>query len=256
MKKTKTTGASQSVLVQKVSKVFLGARDFKKLAKDSVDLMTQELKRDGILGAAIFRTNEKDNTLAAYAYSAKAFNEIENILPVKFSTMTVSLDDNTNLLVRTLTTKKLQEGDDFFDFSRPVLNRISSTAVQKAAGFSLFIAYPLRLKSGHVAGVLLVALKNEEATENQRIILETYRLQLELAFENVLEFERLLEKYRRDTAKANERTHQEDIPTVRFTLRITPKQDDLLESEARKKGVDKTTLIRSLIDGLSVKTKA
>ena len=51
-------------------------------------------------------------------------------------------------------------------------------------------------------------------------------------------------------AKAHDRSHGEDIPTIRFTLRITPNQNTLLEKHARKEGVDKTAFIRSLIDDL------
>ena len=237
-------------LVRRVSEVFLGSRDFKKLAEESVNLITTELKDMGIIGAALFRVNKEKDRLDGYAYSSRAFRTVEKLLPLKFSSLSVSFSEKDNLLIKALTTNSVQEGNMLRDFTYPTLTHTASTAVQKVIGMSYLLAYPLRLKAGKAEGGLLIGLKNEEPTKDQRIILETFRLQLELAFENVYEFEKLLERHKRNMAKAHDRSHGEDIPTIRFTLRITPNQNALLEKHARKEGVDKTAFIRSLIDDL------
>ena len=238
----------QSRLLQKVAQVFLGTRDFKRLAKESVDLMTRELKENGLLGAGIFRLEEKKG-LAAYAYSAEGFDTVEKLLPAKFSELVVPMNAKDNLLVQSVLTKEMQESTKLSDFSNQTLSHPISAAIQKAVGFSHVMAYPILLRSGKAAGSLLVGFK-EKPTEEQRILLETFRLQLELAFENVLEFEKVIERYKRNMAKAFEKTHEEDIPTIRFTLRLTPKQNALLEKKAEEEDTDKTSLLRSLIDGL------
>jgi len=236
-------------LLHRISGVFLGTRDFKKLAKESVELITKELREEGIVGAAIFRVNEKDQVLNAYAYAADAFHIVERLLPAKFAQLSVPFTAKENLLIKAVLSRETQEGSKLAPFALPTLTDMTSTAIQKAVGISRFAAYPLRLRAGKIVGVLFVGFKEDRVTEEQSILLESFRLQLELAFENVLEFERVVERYKRTVAKTFEKTHEEDIPTVRFTLRLTPAQNNYLEKKSKVTDTDKTTLIRDLIEG-------
>ena len=160
----------------------------------------------------------------------------------------MSVDESSNLLVRAVRSRQEQESPRLHDFSRPTLNEMTCRAIQRTIGFSHMIAYPLRLKQGRAAGVVLFAIENPRLEERQRIVLEAFRSQLELAFENVLEFEQVVERYKRSAAKASPAKHEQNIPTVRFTLRITPKQNAVLAKLAKEAKVDKASLIRSWID--------
>jgi hypothetical protein len=249
---TKTPNESIALL-QKVNSVFLGTRDFKQLAQNAVSLMTSEFKNEGVVAAIIYRVHQEDRTLRPYAFSSMANMAIDKMFPKKFEDLHVSLDDPSNLLVRAVNSRQEQEGSSLYEFVRPVISEHIAEVIQRIGGGKYAVAYPLRLKQGRVAGVLFFGIKNEVIEDKQRILLEAFRSQLELAFENVIEFERVAERYKRMVAKTFGKTHEEDVPTVRFTLRITPKQNDALNVLAKKSLVDKASFLRTLIDKASGK---
>lgn len=234
--------------VEKINSVFLGTRDFRELAEQSVKLMTQELRDEGVLGTAMYRVHPQENRIYAYAFSSRSFDAVNKLFPRKFSELSLPITETSNLLVRTAVDRAEQDSDSVYDFSRPVLDRTTSNAIQRAIGLSHLISYPLRLKQGKVAGVVLFGVENKEISERQRILFETFRSQLELALENIIEFEQVVERYKRSIAKTLPAAHEQNIPTIRFTLRITPKQNKLLEQKSREKETDKASLIRSWID--------
>ncbi|MDP3965368.1 MAG: hypothetical protein Q8Q13_01045 [bacterium] len=235
-------------LVEKINSVFLGTRDFKVLAERAVNLMTDQLKHEGIVSATIYRVHPEEKAVYAYAFSSRTFDAVNKLLPKKLTELHVSIDESSNLLVKSILRREEQEGDSLYDFAKPALNETVAGTIQRMVGARHGIVYPLRLKQGKVAGAILFGVEGKVIEDRQRVILEAFRSQLELAFENVLEFERVVERYKRSVAKTFEKTHEEDIPTVRFTLRITPKQNSVLDKMAKEKSVDKASFIRSLID--------
>ena len=235
-------------LLQKVNSVFLGTCDFKQLAQSAVNLMTSELKSEGVVAAIIYRVHPEDRTLRPYAFSSRANTAIDKMFPRKFEDLHVSLDDPSNLLIKAINSRQELEGSSLYEFVRPVINEPIAEVIQRVGGGKYAVAYPLRLKQGKTAGVLFFGLSTPTVIDSQRILLEAFRSQLEMAFENVMEFERVAERYKRMIAKTFEKTHEEDIPTVRFTLRITPKQNAVLDKMAKEKLTDKASFIRSLID--------
>lgn len=239
-------------LIEKINSVFLGTRDFKELAERAVNLMGEELRKEGVLGVAVFRLHPQERRLYAYAYASRSFETVLKLFPSKFTELNVPLEETSNLLIKAMNTREPQESDKLYDFSHSALNQLTAEAIQRTIGFSHAICYPLRLKRGKAAGVLLFGLEGKGVTPRQRLLLEAFRSQLELAFENVAEFEQVVERYKRSAAKASPKEHEEDVPTVRFTLRITPKQNAALEKKAQVAGIDKTSLIRDWLDGLAV----
>ena len=235
-------------LVEKVNSVFLGTRDFKVLAERAVNLMTDQMKSEGVVSAVIYRVHPEQKAVYAYAFSARAFEAINKLLPKKLTELHVSLDETSNLLVKSIIMREENECDNFYDFSKPALNETVSGAIQRMAGVRHCIGYPLRQRQGKVLGAILFGVEGKVIEDRQRVLLEAFRSQLELAFENVFEFERVVERYKRSVARTFEKTHEEDIPTVRFTLRITPKQNGALDKLAKQASMDKASFIRSLID--------
>ena len=219
------TSRERMTLFQKINSVFLGTRDFKQLSERAVHLMTDELKGEGVLSAVIYRVNAEERVLAPYAFSTRMFAEVTKLFPQKFFELKVPLNESANLLIKAINTRQEQEGDRLYDFVRPVINETTADIMQRIVGGRHGIAYPLRLKQSKVAGVLFFAIEGKAIEDKHRILLEAFRSQLELAFENVMEFERVAERYKRMIAKTFEKTHEEDIPTVRLAWRITPNQN-------------------------------
>ena len=235
-------------LLEKVTSVLLGTRDFKVLAERAVNLMTDQLKNVGVVSATIDRVHQEEKLVYAYAFSSRGFGAINKLLPKKLTELNVSLDETSNLIVKSILTGEEQEGDRLYDFVKPAINETASGLIQRIAGGQHGIVYPLRLRQGKVVATLFFGLENKVVEDQQRVLLEAFRSQLELAFENVFEFERVVERYKRSVAKTFEKTHEEDIPTIRFTLRITPKQNGALDKLAKQASMDKASFIRSLID--------
>ena len=77
---------------------------------------------------------------------------------------------------------------------------------------------------------------------------EAFVDQLGLAFFNVQAFEKLMTKYRHDAEAEFLGRNEENMPSVKFTLRITPKEDKKLEQAARERGSTKAEVIRDLLD--------
>ena len=198
---------------------------------------------EDIGGFFFFRVHADENRLYAYAFSSRAFDAVNKLYPKKFSELSVSMDEYSNLLVKAVQRKEEQESDHLYDFARPALNEMVSAAVQRLVGAKHGIAYPLRLKQGKATGVVLFSVGDQAIDARQRVLLEAFRSQLELAFENVLEFERVVKRYQKSVVPADE-----NKPTAHFMLRITPKQNMLLEQRAKEVGLDKTSYIRSWID--------
>ena len=114
----------------------------------------------------------------------------------------------------------------------------------------LGISFPIRVRSGKVAGVLLLILSQPKITGQQLVLFETLADQLGLAFSNVMAFEKLMEKYQQGLKKELANLNLEDIPAIKFTLRITPKENKTLERLMREQGKTKAEIIRELLDKL------
>jgi hypothetical protein len=70
-----------------------------------------------------------------------------------------------------------------------------------------------------------------------------------LAFSNVFKFEQLMAKYT-NLVEGMGRHKQEDVPDIKFTLRITDKENKALERLSREKGKTKAEAMRDLLDTL------
>ena len=57
-------------LLEKVTSVLLGTRDFKVLAERAVNLMTDQLKNVGVVSATIDRVHQEEKLVYAYAFSS------------------------------------------------------------------------------------------------------------------------------------------------------------------------------------------
>lgn len=240
----------QTLLLKKITTIFLGTHDFQQLARQAVDLIVNELSKQGVVTAAIGRIHEKDKVIYAYAYSNKYRRLIDKLLPKKFSELNVSLERTDNLAVRTVVTNQIQQSKRVADYSRGMLPDSLTDKIQSIMKGRLGISFPIRIRSGKPAGVLLLLLKEEKITGQQLVLFETIADQLGLAFSNVFAFEKLLEKYKQSAESDLASLNQEDIPSIKFTLRITPRQNKNLDKLARERGKTKAEILRELLGNI------
>ncbi len=238
----------ESLLLKKITSVFLGTHDFHELARRAVDLIVKELKSQGITTAGIGRVHEKENLLSAYAYATKFRRTIDKLLPSKFNQLSVPLSRTDNLGVRTVVTGQIQQSKKLADFARGIISDELIDKIQKIMRGRLSICFPIKIRSGKVVGMLLFVTREEKIAGEQLVLFETFAEQLGLAFSNVMAFEKLMKKYEQ-TAEADLRNlNEEDIPSIKFTLRITPKQNKNIDRLARERGKTKAELIREILE--------
>src|SRR3989344_1905326 len=68
----------QAILLKKTTALLVGTHDFRQLARQVTDLVVKELNDQNLVGAAIFRVHENENSLYAYTYANKYHKLIEN----------------------------------------------------------------------------------------------------------------------------------------------------------------------------------
>lgn len=238
---------NQSILLKKVTSLFVGVHDFRKLATQAAELVTKELKAQNLIGAAIFRVHEQENSVYAYTYAHKLRRFIDPLLPAKFSQFTVLLSETKNLVVKTILADQIQQSQNLSDFSSGVLSESITAKIQKIIRAKFCVSVPIRLKSGKVAGAILFVLNNTHLSGEQLVLFETFADQMGLAFSNIMEFEKLTAKYNNLTSRFL--SSEDDVPSVKFTLRVTPKENEKLERLAREKKRTKAEIIRDFLDG-------
>ena len=235
----------ESLLLKKITSIFLGTHDFHELARRAVDLIVKELKSQGIATAGIGRVHEKENLLSAYAYATKFRRTIDKLLPSKFNQLSVPLSRTDNLGVRTVVTGQIQQSKKMADFSRGIISDELIDKIQKIMRGRLSICFPIKIRSGKVVGMLLLVTREEKITGEQLVLFETFAEQLGLAFANTMAFEKLITRYKKEQASE---INEENLPSIKFTLRITPKQNKNLDRLARERGKTKAELIREILE--------
>ena len=235
-------------ILEKTSELLIGTPDFQDLAKKSVDLIVRELKEQGVAGAAVFRVNVQAQSVYAYAYSAKAWSVIDALLPKKFSEFHLPLSATQNLVVKAIVTGQRQESNKIADFGKIALADAISDAVQKVLRGKLAMVLPVRSRSGKVAGAVLFVLREARIQPDQLELLETFANQLGLAFSNVFAFERLMGAYKKKAESEGANISEENIPSIKFTLRISPRQYKKLNNLVDIKKKTKAEVIREIID--------
>lgn len=243
-----STSDDRAILLEKIQKLLLGTHDFRDLAKGAADLIVRESKNQGLVAAALFRVHANENKLSAYAYSTKLMRPVDKLLPKSFSDLSISLTEIKNLTVKTALTDQIQQSKKIADFSYGVLPEVVTNQVQKFIKAKQGISFPIHTRSGRVAGVILFAVTDEKISAEMLALFQTFANQLGLAFSNVFAFEKLMHQYKQKTSDVHDHDNE---PSIKFTLRITPRQDKNLERMARERGKTKAELIRELLDRLS-----
>ncbi len=239
---------NQSLLLEKITGIFVGTHDFRELANQAVDLIAKELKNQHVVTVGIGRVHEKERLLHAYAYATKYRKVLDKLLPKRFSELNIALDKADNLGVKTVTTGQIQQSKRVADFSRGIFSDQLADKLQKIMKGKLSAGFPIRSRSGKTAGFLLLILDEESLTGQQMLLFQAIANQLGLAFSNVFAFEKLVQKYKNSLAGELAGRNDQHIPSVKFTLRITPQEDKKLAELARQRGKTKAEIIREVID--------
>ena len=238
----------KALLLEKTTHELAGVQSFPELAKKAVKLITNEMVDKNITGASIYKVDYSQKKVIAHSYATRFKGADAAISSANFSKLSTPLSNSSNLIVRTVVTGKVQQSADFADFSADVVPKAVALGIQKVTKAKIGITFPITAKGGKVTGVIMFALTTSHIDPAEFELLETFSQQLGLAFANVFAFEKLMETYKRDLAKLETAPSEEDIPSIKFTLRITPKENKRLEEMASENKKTKAEVIRDLID--------
>lgn len=151
-------------------------------------------------------------------------------------------------MIRTVLSNQAQQSTKISDFTKGVLSDALADRFQKILKAKISIALPITVKSGKVAGTIMFSLTKDPITTEQMNLFQMFARQLGLAFSNVFAFERLMLTYRKSSDAENSHSNKEKIPSMKFTLRISPRQLKTLEQNVNNKSKTKAELIRDLLD--------
>ena len=239
----------QALLLEKTTHVLTGTYDFQKLAQQAVDLIVKETGDDVLISAAVFRVHTEHNEMRAYAYSTKKFRKfVDTMLPTKFENLHGPLNLEKNLTVRTYTSNQMQQSTDLVDFTRNVFPDFISHQIQKRLKIGSVLTFPISLKSGKVVGVFMYTSPRTTIPVHELKLFQTFSNQLGLSFQNVFAFERLMHAYKKNMEAQSNTIAENDTPSIKFTLRITPNQLKKLEQLSTNLNKTKAEALRALLD--------
>jgi len=237
---------SESVL-QKTAKALGGGADIKKIAQMAVDLVVRDGKEYGVVASSIYMINSDINKLQGFVFTSRLSSVLGRLIPGGFAGLKLSISAKDNLMVKTAVTKVVQRSHDLRDYGRGAVPDAVSSAVAKALGGKLYVSVPIELRNAQVAGVILYLLNEAELEGYQLEFLKSFAKQLGIAISNARAFERNIESFELEVEKRSRKRNPDDIPTVKFGVRLTPRQDREVKKRAKEEGLTKTELVRSII---------
>ena len=241
---------AKNLIVSEMTSALLGARDFNKLARQSVNLIVEKFAKYNVVGAGIFRVDSRSGRLLAQAYASRHQRLVEKVIPnSKFAALNISLEEKDNLMVKTVVSDRAQSSGRASDFSKGVVPPLLADTVQKLVGVDCSVALPVCMPNGKSAGAILLALNHATLSADQLLVFEAFAKQLGLAIANVYEFEKLQAKYEKSMKRSALNTLEKDtIPNIKFTLRLTLRQRENLERLAKEQGKTQSDIIRQWLD--------
>jgi len=240
----------QALLLEKITRALTGTKDVRDLSRKAVRLMVKEFGGEDLIGVGVFRIHPDERRLYAYAYEGKHTDTEGGKRTPSFDkdNLNVPISEKTNYVVRTIDTGRIQQSENLANFTAGVINKNDASIIQEQLGAKLCISLPIFTKSGKAVGATLYLLSVKKIDPNRLNLLQTFADQLGLAFSNTMAYERLMDNYRRDLAKLTSREEDQDIPSLKFTLRITPRQNTTLEKLSKQQNRTKAEILRDLID--------
>lgn len=238
-------------IAEKVNADLVGTVQFRDLAQRIVDFAAKELHLNTV---AVFRVTVDGQRLHAYTYTHRMRSLIDRILPKPFASYTAPLTELENAAVRTVVTGKPQQSLALADFAKKVVPEYIVHKIQHIMGAKLFIAYPVHDPNNAIVGALMFGITETTISPALDRLLRFFTDQIGTIFASALQFEHVLAKYKaeREYGITRKETHKEK-PTIKFTLRVTKRQQQFINAHIRGSSKTKAKFIRELLDTLIAK---
>lgn len=233
---------SREDILKETKSIFVCASSFHQTATSAVNLITKDLD---LIGAGIFILNNSGN-IQAFTFSTNplakrglrllGFNDPEQFILKKEN-------GANNLTWKTFTLKHPQHSTLLEDFSKGFPFEKLSSKIQKKIGLKHISTFPLLVQQKPI-GIIFYASKYIPP-EHTIQSFETFSKQVSLALSNVIAQENILKKYQAEQKKIKHRNQEK--PTIKFTLRLTPSIIEFLEWKASRSKLSKADYLRKLL---------
>ncbi len=233
-------------IAEKIQTDLVGTTRFQELAQKVVDAAVQELKLNG---AAVFRCNAERTQLSAYTYAHRFRTIIDRLLPKKFGGLSIPLTTKENMAVRTVTENTRQQSALLGDFSKHVLPDAIVHNIQRVMGAKLFVSYPIRDAGNNAVGVMMFAVGATMIAPELEQLFIFFTEHIAAIFTHAVDVERIIAEYRSER-KAGITRKSKEIPRIKFTLRITKRQQQYILRHIKGSTRTKAIFIRDLLDAL------
>ncbi len=175
------------------------------VAQSAVDT----LSGGDLIGAAVFSTlNPETKKSKIVAITKNTLTKAAEKIAGDFMHYEIDISDpkyKDNIAVKAINTRKAQYSNDIGDFMKPDINSKIISGLKKIAANSCVVSHPI-ISRGRVVGDIAYFLKDkqiEDLEDNQKQLLDTYTLQITIAFENANLFE-VTEKTQKNLQQALE----------------------------------------------------
>ena len=194
-----------------VSEIAASSLKTKNIAQKIVDSVPKKLGHLGYTGSILTMYNRETNHIYTYCITeSEIVKKAKKLLSKPFEKHSESIDKASNLVIKTVKTKKMYVGSKLEDFISPTVSKNSCRLIQKLVGAKSFISIPI-FSSGRIIGaIVFVGTKPEkEIVQRDKDILFGFSSHIGAAIENVRLYEQTkkqmksLEELNIDLEKAN-----------------------------------------------------
>lgn len=230
-------------LIDKAAAVLSGFLDFKRLSEKIVSIMMEE--NSDYTGTALFILEDNGSVLRAYTYkAAKEHPKFEKIAGKAFNKLTTPILPKTeNLMGEIVRQNRIIESNTLIDFVYPTISKAAGLVVEKISQGKKFIGVPILGYQG-IVGVLFVASRKEYFSNQEKELLQSFSRQIGIAMSNAIAHEKIMKKMQMTT----KRKTKFDQPSIKFTLRITPRIEKYLSWKIKNTEKTKADYLRGEIE--------
>lgn len=162
-------------------------------------------------------------------------------------------EDSKNLLAQSFLKNEITISHCMYDFTRPVLSKISARTIGKLIHAKSLVGIPLRYKGSPIGVLGILEVTKKTISKSEKDLLQTLSNQIALAIENAKEHERIIEDYKKSLREKNK--PKKSKPNIKFTLRITEEIEQYLGFKARENKQSKAEYVRGILEDLRKQDK-
>lgn len=178
-------------LLRKIDEIILSSvTDIKNIAHQVTDAVVTEA---GFKAVYILLINNKTRLLTPLAVSLnRSLTQIDPDLQRAIYSLKMPLGDETNIIIRTITDKKMQKTDNMHSIFKSYLTEEICKKIQETAGIKLFHIYPLIIRAEAI-GVMIISPKedNEPFFSYQEGLIERLPGVVSIAIDNALLYQNI-----------------------------------------------------------------